>query len=116
MKINQNLMKFFQEITNKIKNGAYVINLDECVDVGIHLITLFCRNIEIVYFDNFGVEQVPEEIKDFIENISIKANIFRAQASNLLMGGCFCIRFIDFMLADKTLTDFTSLFSPDDFF
>ena len=57
MKINQNLMKFFQEITNKIKNGAYVINLDECVVVGIHLITLFCRNIEIVYFDNFGVEQ-----------------------------------------------------------
>ena len=57
MKMNQDLMKFFQEITNKIKNGAYVTNLDECVVVGIHLITLFCRNIEIVYFDNFGVEQ-----------------------------------------------------------
>ena len=40
MKMNQDLMKFFQEITNKIKNGAYVTNLDECVDVGIHLITL----------------------------------------------------------------------------
>ena len=31
------------------------------------------------------------------------------------MCGYFCIRFIDFMLADKKLTDFTNLFSPYDF-
>ena len=31
------------------------------------------------------------------------------------MSGYFCIGFIDFMLADKKLTDFTNLFPPYDF-
>ena len=31
------------------------------------------------------------------------------------MCGYFCIGFIDFMLAGKTLTDFTNLFSPNNF-
>ena len=31
------------------------------------------------------------------------------------MCGYFCIGFIDFMLAGKTLTDYTNLFSPYDF-
>ena len=31
------------------------------------------------------------------------------------MCGYFCIGFIDFMLAGKSLVDFTSLFSPYDF-
>ena len=31
------------------------------------------------------------------------------------MCGYFCIRFIDFMLARKTLTEFTYLFSPNNF-
>ena len=30
------------------------------------------------------------------------------------MSGCFCIGFIDFVLKDKSLTDFTNLFSPND--
>ena len=31
------------------------------------------------------------------------------------MCGYFCIGFIDFMLADKKLADYTNMFSPDDF-
>ena len=31
------------------------------------------------------------------------------------MCGYFCIRFYDFMLPRKTLTDFTNLYSPNDF-
>ena len=58
------------------KDGAYVINLDEYADVGTHWIALFCNRKEIVYFDSFGVEHVPEEIKEFIGNKNIKANIF----------------------------------------
>ena len=46
---------------------------------------------------------------------NIKANIFRVQANDSVMCGYFCIGFIDFMLADKKLTDFTTLFSPHDF-
>ena len=76
---------------------------------------LFRNRNEIFYFDSFGVEHVPEEIKGFIENKNIKANIFRLQANDSVMCGYFCIRFIDFMLAGKELTDFTNLFSLNDF-
>ena len=50
----------------KIKHEAYVTNLDEYADVGTHWIALFCNRSEIVYFNSFGVEHVPEEIKQFI--------------------------------------------------
>ena len=50
-------------LPKKIKDGAYVINLDEYADVGTHWIALFCNRSEIVYFNSFGVEHVPEEIK-----------------------------------------------------
>ena len=99
----------------KIKDGAYVINLDEYADVGTHWIALFCNRSETVYFDSFGVEHVPEEIKEFIGNTNIKANIFRVQANNSIIRGYFCIGFIDFMLAGKKLTDFISLLFPYDF-
>ena len=66
---------------------------------------------EIVYFDSFGVEHIPEEIIEFIGN----KNIFRVQANNSVMRGYFCIGFIDFMLAGKKLTDYTNMFSPYDF-
>ena len=98
-----------------IKDGACVINLDEYADVGTHWIALFCNRNEIVYFDSFGVEHVPKEIKEFVENKNIKANIFRVPANDSLMPGYFCIGFIDFMLAGKKLTDYTSLLSPHDF-
>ena len=55
-------------LPKKIKDVAYVINLDEYEDVDTHWIALFCRKNEIVYFNSFGVEHVPEEIKDFIRN------------------------------------------------
>ena len=60
----------------KIKDGAYIINLDEYADVGTHWIDLFCNRNEIVYFDSFGVKHVPEEIKEFVRNKNTKANIF----------------------------------------
>ena len=98
--------------------GAYIINLDEHADVGTNWIALFCKKNEIVYFGSFGVEYIPEEIKDFIkelpENKNIKTNIFRIQEDNSIMCGYFCIEFIDFMLAGKKLTDYTNLFSPHD--
>ena len=86
----------------------------EYVDIDTHWIALFCNRNEIVYFDSLGVEHVPEEIKEYIGNKNIKAKIFRVQANDSIMCGYFCIGFIDFMLAGKKLTDFTSLFSPYD--
>ena len=98
----------------KIKDGAYVINLDKYADVVTHWIALFWRRNEIVYFNSFGVEHVPKEIKEFIGKKNIKVNIFRVQSNTSIMCGCFCTGFIDFMLAGKTLVDFTSFFSPYD--
>ena len=59
----------------KIKNGAYVINLDEYADVGTYWIVSFCNRNQIVYFDIFGVEHVSEEIKKFVENKNIKLTL-----------------------------------------
>ena len=97
-------------LPKKIKDGAYIIKLDEYADVGTHWIALFCNRCEIVYFDSFGVEPVQKEVKDFIGNKNVKANIFRKQANKSIMCGYFCIRFIDFMFAGKNLTDFTKFF------
>ena len=94
-----------------IKNRAYVTNLDKYADVGTHWIALFRRKSEIAYFNSFGAEHVPEEIKEFIGNKNIKANIFRIQANNSATPEYFCFEFVDFMLAGKKFTNFTSLFS-----
>ena len=102
-------------LPKKVKDGAYVIKLDEYAYVGTHWIALFCNKNEIVYFDSFGVEHVPEKIKEFVGNENIKANIFRVQAKNSVICGYFCIGFIDFMLAGKKFTDFTNMFLRYDF-
>ena len=99
----------------KIKDGAYIINLAEYADVGTYWIALFCKKNEIVYFDSFGVEHILEEIKEFIGNKNIKANIFQIQENNSIMCRYFWIGFFDFMSAGKKLTDDTNMFSPYDF-
>ena len=78
--------------------------------------------ISVIYL-SFGVEHIPKEIKSFINrpssstlhNKNIITNIFRIQAYNSIMWGYFCIGFIGFMLAGKTLTEYTNLFSPNNF-
>ena len=90
----------------KIKDGAYVINLDEYTGVGTHWIALFCNRNETPYFDSFSVEEikhVSEEIKEFIRKKNMIANIFRVQANDSAMPGYVCIGFIDFILADKKI-------------
>ena len=67
------------------------------------------------YFDSFGVEHIPKEIKAFIKNKSITTNIFIIQAYDSIIWGYFCIGFIDFVLKGKTLTEFTNLFTPNSF-
>ena len=102
-------------LPNKIKVGAYEINLDEYSEMGAHWIALHLKNNDITYFDSFGVEHIPKEIKAFIKNRDIKTNIFRIQACDSIMCGYFYIGFINFMLKGKSLADYTNLFSPNDF-
>ena len=70
---------------------------------------------EVIYFDSFGIEHIPKELKTSIGNKNIKGNIYCIQANDSIMCGYFFIGFIDFMLAGKTLIDYTNLFSPYDF-
>ena len=102
-------------MSKRIKDGTYVINLHKYAHVDIHWIALYVKDIEIIYFKSFGVAHVSQEIEKFFGHKSIKTNIFRIQAKNSVMCGYFCIGFIDFMLAGKTLIDYTSLFYPYDF-
>ena len=76
---------------------------------------MYVQNNDVIYFDSFGVEHIPKEIKAFISNKIKKINIFRIQAHDSIMCGYFYIGFIDFMLAGKTLTDLTNCFSPSNF-
>ena len=77
---------------------------------------MYVYNDDVTYFDSFGVEHIPKKFKKFINgSLSIKTNIFRIQAYDLIMCGYFCIGFTNFILAGKTLTDFTNLFSPNNF-
>ena len=70
-------------LPKSIKNGAYVLNPDEYADIGTHWIALYVKNNEVIYFDSFGVEHVPKDIKRFIEHKNTKTNIFRRQFSNV---------------------------------
>ena len=100
---------------NNIKNGAYVINLDEYHDIGTHWVALYVYNKTVTYFDSFGVEHIPKEIMKFIARKKIIGNIYRIQAYDSVMCGYFCIEFINFMFNSKSLKDYTDLFSPIDF-
>ena len=110
---------------NNIKKGAYIINLDEYHDIGTHWVALcvqgtsvydmYVNNKIVTYFDSFRVEHIPKEIMNFISCKKIITNIYRIQAYDSIMCGSFCIGFNNFMFNDKSLTDYTNLFSPNDF-
>ena len=74
---------------------------------------MYVKNNDVTYFDSFGVEHIPKEIKVFIKNKNIKANIFRIQSYDSILCEYFCIGFINFMFKGKNLTKYTSFFSPN---
>ena len=79
--MNQDLMMFFsrdnlpERSFTEIKDGAYIINLDEYSDIGTHWVALHMNNNDVAYFDSFGVEHIPKEIKEFINNKDIKTKV-----------------------------------------
>ena len=97
----------------KMKDGAYEINLDEYSDTGTHWVPLYVQNY-VTYFGSFKVEHIPKEIRTFTGNKN-KKSILRIQAYDSIMSGYFSIGFINFMLARKTLTKFKNLFLPNSF-
>ena len=99
----------------KIKDGAYVINLDEYESIGTHWIALYVNGNKMIYFDSSEVEHIPKEIKKFIGNKNIITNIYRIQAYDSMMRRYFRIGFNDFMLKGKRLLDYNNLSSPNDY-
>ena len=55
----------------KLKDGVYVINLDEYESIVTHWIALYVNDNNVTDFDSFGVEHVLKEIKKFIGNKNI---------------------------------------------
>ena len=55
-----------------MSDGAYVINLDQFKSILTHWIALYVNgnnrraSYDAIYFDSFGAEQIPKEIKKFI--------------------------------------------------
>ena len=70
-KYSQNELRFngvyFRDsLSIKIKDGAYTLNLDEYSDIGTHWVALYVSNNDVTYFDSFGVEHIPKEIKTLL--------------------------------------------------
>ena len=69
----------------------------------------------IIFFDSFEGEHIPNKIKKFIGDKNIITNIYRIQSYDLLMWGNFCIEFIDFIFRGKSLLDYTDSFPTNDY-
>ena len=71
---------------------------------------MYINNNNVAYFDSFGVEHIPKEIKKLIVNKNVITNIYRIQKYDSIICGYFRIGFIDFMLKSKSLLDYTNCF------
>ena len=89
------IQKYYQ---NKPNLMVFILH-DEYSDIGARWIALYVLNNDVTWFDSFGVEHTPKEIKTFVGNKNIKTNTFKIQAYDSIMCEYFCIGFIDFMLA-----------------
>ena len=91
--------------------GAYIANLDEYESIESNFITSYVNDNTVTYFDSFGVEHIPKEIKKFIGKKNIVTTVYVIQACHSIMCGYFCIGFIDFILKCHSLLHYTNLFS-----
>ena len=98
-------------LTDKIKNGTYVINLDEYSDIGTHWIAFYALNLELNVSQNKSETLLVTKI---LRDLRLRKNIFRIQTYDSVMSGYFCIGFFDFMLKVKSLTNSTNIFSQND--
>ena len=56
---------------SKIKDGAYVTNLDEFKSKGTHWIAFYVNAENVTYFGSFRVEHISKEIRKFKKKIYI---------------------------------------------
>ena len=61
----------------KIKDGPYILNLDEYKSVGTNWRYLYVNDDNVMYFDSFGVEPIPKDKKKLTYNKNITTIIYR---------------------------------------
>ena len=88
-----------------------MINLDDKQSKGTHWFSLFIDRNTAMYFDYFGIEYIPQEVFNKIENNSITHNISGIQDDDSIMCRFYCVAFIEYTIEEKTLVDYTNLFS-----
>ena len=103
------MASFSRNYLPKIEDQTYEINLDQYKSIGTDWIALYFNDNNVTYFDSFGVENIPKEVRN-----SSAANIYWIQAKTFIMWGYFCNGFIDFIMKGKSLLDDTNLFSPNE--
>ena len=64
-------------------------------------------------FYSFGAEYIPKEVKNLIGNKNTKTKIYRIQAIDSIINGCFCFGITNFMLKGKVLLDYNNLLSSN---
>ena len=79
------------------------------------MVSLFIDRNAAVYFDDFGIEYIPEKVLNKVKDKSITHNIFRIQDNESIMCEFYWIAFTEYMLAGKTLLEYNNLFSLDDY-
>ena len=91
-----------------------LINIEEFKSIGKQWSALYVNANNMTYFDSFGVECIPKEIKKIMESKNIR-NINRIQAFDSIICGYFCNGFIDFMWKGKSLLDYANFLTPNDY-
>ena len=84
-----------------MKDGAYVINLEDKNRKRTHQVALFTDRKLALYFDSFGNGYIPQDVLNKIKDKSISHNVFRIQDNESIICGFHCIAFIEYMLAGK---------------
>ena len=106
---------FSRDNLPRMKDGAYIINLNDKQSGVRRWVSFFIDRNIAVYFDSFGIDYIPQKVLRKIKDKSITHNIFRAQSDDSIMSEFYCIIFIEYMLAGKTLLDYTNLFSSTNY-
>ena len=109
-RFNRVLLK---QILPRIKDGAYLTNVDDKNSKETHSVSLSIDRNTALFFD-FGIEYISPKVLNKIRDKSITHNIFRIQDDDCVKCGFYCIAFIEYMLAEKALLDYTNLFSSND--
>ena len=96
---------FSRDNLPRIKDGVYVINLDDKQSKGTHWVSEFIDRNSSVYFDSFGMEYISEEVLNKTKDKSFTHNIFRIQFDDCIISRFYCIAFKEYIIARKTLLD-----------